>query len=288
MLIVPLLIIGGSVRAQSVLPAPGLTPASPFYFIDRFGEWLQEVLTFKLESKLKLQTELAAERVAEVKILLEIKGVEAKGLEVAQSRLQEHIAKTTDIIEREKQNGKDVGGLAGEAVDNFRNQKKEIKYAFKNAKDDYLIKKRQLQEELRAAIQSKDGAAEENIRQALEGVEIAKEEAEAQKDGVLIALEAEREQLLDDLEEEDLAEEEEFENIEEEADIAEDVIEKQMEAEEKQFEQEIEKLEKGAAKFDKEVQSDKEDDEINRELKTQETELIEEENVIDEILKLVE
>jgi len=282
LLIVPLLIIGGSVKAQSVLPTPGLTPASPFYFMDRFGEWLREIITFNPESKIKLQMELAAERVAEVKVLLEIRGVEAKGLEVAQARLQKHIAKITDIIESEKQIGKDVSDLASGVVDNFRIHKKEIKDAFKNAKDDYLIKKKQLQEELRIAIQSKDSAAEENIRQALDEIEEAKEEAEIQKNDALTALEAEKENLLDDLAEDDLAKEKELEDVEEEDEIMEKAAEQQIKIEEKRFEQEIERLKKGDIKLDKE------NDEINRELKAQEAELIEEESVIDEILKLVE
>ena len=249
LLIVPLLIIGGSVKAQSVLPTPGLTPASPFYFMDRFGEWLREIITFNPESKIKLQMELAAERVAEVKVLLEIRGVEAKGLEVAQARLQKHIAKITDIIESEKQIGKDVSDLASGVVDNFRIHKKEIKDAFKNAKDDYLIKKKQLQEELRIAIQSKDSAAEENIRQALDEIEEAKEEAEIQKNDALTALEAEKENLLDDLAEDDLAKEKELEDVEEEDEIMEKAAEQQIKIEEKRFEQEIERLKKGDIKL---------------------------------------
>lgn len=256
--------------AQSVLPAPGLTPVSPFYFIDRFGEWLEEKLTFRPESKIKLQMAFAAERIAEVKILLEIKGVEAKGLEVAQNRLQEHIAKATDVVEREKMEGKDVSGLAGDIVDSFRIQKKEIKDAFKNAKDDYLAKKKQLHAELRAAVQSKDGEIEEEILQALEDIDIAKEEAEVQKDAAFAALEEKREQLLDDLSEEDLTEEQELEGIEEDDEVEEDAIEQKNKIKENQFEQE------------------KENEEINKELKEQEEKLAEEEEMIDEILKLVE
>ena len=291
LLIVPLLIIGGSAKAQSVLPAPGLTPASPFYFMDRFGEWLREKITFNPESKIKLQMELAAERVAEVKVLLEVRGIEAKGLEVAQDRLQEHIAKATDIIEIEKQDGKDVSALAGNVVDNFRIQKKEIKDAFKNAKDVYLTKKKQLQEELRVAIQLKDSTAEENIRRVLDDIEAAKEEAEAQKDAAFTTLEAGKENLLDALAEDDLAKEKELEDIDEEIEIMAEAIERQIKIEEKQFEQEIERLKKGDVKSSKDIKlnEDKdEDDEIVQELKAQEAELIEEESVIDEILKLVE
>lgn len=256
--------------AQSVLPAPGLTPTSPFYFIDRFGEWLEEKLTFRPESKIKLQMAFAAERIAEVKILLEIKGVEAKGLEVAQNRLQEHITKATDIVEREKKEGKDVSGLAGDVVDSFRIQKKEIKDVFKNAKDDYLAKKKQLQEELRVAVQSKDSEIEEEILQALEDIDIAKEEAEVQKDAAFAALEEERERLLDDLSEEDLTEEQELEGIEEDDQAEEDAMKQKIKIEEKQFEQE------------------KENEEINKELREQEEKLSEEDAMIDEILKLVE
>ncbi|MDA1337149.1 MAG: DUF5667 domain-containing protein [bacterium] len=61
-------LLGGvaSAKEQTVLPNPGITPESPFYFLDRIGEALQEFFTFNPEGKARLQITFAAERVAEI------------------------------------------------------------------------------------------------------------------------------------------------------------------------------------------------------------------------------
>ena len=94
------------------LPPPGLTPSNFFYFLDRLGETLQEVFTFGAEAKVKLQLNFAAERVAELELELETKGVEAKGLEVARARLAEHIGRANKIISDEDSKGKDIKKLS--------------------------------------------------------------------------------------------------------------------------------------------------------------------------------
>lgn len=91
----------GLAQASVTLPSPGLTPASPFYFLDRLGEAIQELFTFSAEGKVRLQIKFAAERVAEIKIMIETKGVEAPGLDVALQRLEEHKARAQQIIQKE-------------------------------------------------------------------------------------------------------------------------------------------------------------------------------------------
>ena len=68
-----LLLTPFSALAQTTLPGAGLTPESSFYFFDRIGEALQEFFTFNPEAKARLQITFAAERVAEIKIILETK-----------------------------------------------------------------------------------------------------------------------------------------------------------------------------------------------------------------------
>ena len=116
-LVVPFLVFAQT--QSSALPSAGLTPASPLYFFDRLGEALQEFLTFNPEGKARLQITFAAERIAEIKVMLETKGVEAKGLDVAQSRLQASIAKAAGIVESEKSKGKNVSKLAKSLSDDF-------------------------------------------------------------------------------------------------------------------------------------------------------------------------
>ena len=89
----------GTAFAQSpqvALPSAGLTPESNFYFLDKFGEAFREFFTFNPDGKAHLRITFAAERIAEIKVILETKGVEAQGLEVAQSRLQAHLANASN------------------------------------------------------------------------------------------------------------------------------------------------------------------------------------------------
>ena len=79
-------------------PSAGLTPQSPFYFIDRLGEVLQEILAFNPETRISLQIGFVAERIAEIQVDMEAKDVDAKGLGVAQERLQAHLAKASRLV----------------------------------------------------------------------------------------------------------------------------------------------------------------------------------------------
>src|SRR3989344_2742597 len=111
--------VEGFAHEPVALPNAGLTPESAFYFVDKIGEALREFFTFNPEGKAHLQIDFAAERIAEIKIILETKGVNAKGLEVAQSRLQANIARAAGIVESEKSKGKDVRELAKSISEDF-------------------------------------------------------------------------------------------------------------------------------------------------------------------------
>ena len=65
------------------LPDAGITPISSFYFFERIFETIQEFLTLNPEAKARLNVAFAAERVAEIQVMLQAEGVEAEGLDVA-------------------------------------------------------------------------------------------------------------------------------------------------------------------------------------------------------------
>ena len=214
------------------LPVAGLTPGSPFYFLDRLGEFVQDLFTFNPASKVKLQIAFAAERVAEVKFMLEVQGVEAEGLETAQSRLEEHFKKAADLVEAEKAKGNDVSELAAEVVNNFHQQRQAAKEAFDDAKEKFKLDKAELKVQLREAIEAGDEALASEIKQKLEDLELAKDRAEEIKDSTIDAAEDEKDRLLDDLDEEDMASdaeeeledaEEEFAELESDGDVPEDL-----------------------------------------------------------------
>ncbi len=233
-----------SAQTDDALPSAGLTPESNFYFLDKLGEALREFFTFNPEAKARLNVAFAAERVAEIKVILETKGVEAKGLSVAQARLEANAAKAADLVEKEKARGKDVSKLAGEIVDNFHIQRKAAKQVFDDAKQEFFTKKRELHNQLLAAIEAGDTAAQERIRAELAVIEAAKDEAETKKDAAIAALESEKDRLQDELEEKKREEDQardEAERADEERKRAE---ERQQELEEKIREEEAKRQEK--------------------------------------------
>jgi hypothetical protein len=143
----------GTAFAQSpqvALPSAGLTPESSFYFLDRLGENLRQFFTFNPEAKAKLQIEFAGERIAEIKIMVEKKGVNAKGLAIAESLLQANVAYAAEIVNEEKTSGKDVTVLAKTLNDEFDARDKLLEQTFKDAKAQLKAQRKEIKTNLLA------------------------------------------------------------------------------------------------------------------------------------------
>lgn len=193
-------------QVQAILPTAGLTPESPFYFLDKFGETLREFFTFNPEGKARLQIIFAAERVAEVKVILETKGVESKGLEVAQSRLQANLASAATIVADEKSKGKDVSALAKELDDKFETPKSALADSFKAEKRAREAKEDELKSQLKAAHRAGDTAKAEVLAQELGQIKAQKELLELKEEDIEDELEAEEEKLEEEIEAQEKAE----------------------------------------------------------------------------------
>ena len=203
LLFIPFLVFA---QNQTGLPNAGLTPESPFYFLDKFGETLREFFTFNPEGKARLQIVFAAERVAEVKVILETKGVETKGLAVAQSRLQANLARAATIVADEKSKGKDVSALAKELDDDFDGPKSALKETFKAEKRALEAKEKELKTKIREARQAGDPAQVEALIQELGEAKAQKELLELKEEEQEEALEAEEEKLEEEMEAKEEAE----------------------------------------------------------------------------------
>lgn len=239
-ILVVIAVIGVS-GAATVAVSQDSVPGDGLYPVKELTENIRLATALNPENKASLQVALAAERVEEIKVMVETKGIDAQGLEVAQARLESHAAKAAEIVEQEKQKGKDVSKLAGEIVDNFHLQRKAARAVFENAKQEFFTKKKQLHEQLLTAIKAGDTALEEKIRSELIQIEVAKDEAEAKKDAIIIVLEVEKDRLQDELEEKK-RQEDEIRNVAEEADEErKEAEEKQRELEEKMREEEAKK-----------------------------------------------
>ena len=200
---------GGTVFAQNqqvALPSAGLTPESPFYFFDKFGEALREFFTFNPEGKARLQIAFAAERVAEIKVIFETKGIEARGLEVAQSRLQAHLANAAAIVVDQKAKGKDVSGLAKELDDEFESPKSALEQTFKEQERALESQEKELKRKILEARRAGDTAQVESLVQQLGQVKAQKELLELKEEEVEDALEREEERIEEEMEAREKAE----------------------------------------------------------------------------------
>lgn len=185
---------------QVALPKAGFVPESPFYFFDKLGEAIQEFFTFNPQAKARLQITFAAERIAEIKIILETKGVEAKGLDVAQSRLQANIAKAANIVSNEKSKGRDVSALAQDLSDKFEAPKSALTQTFKDQKKILEAREDELKAKLRVAHRAGDTAQEEVLAQELGQVKAQKELLELKEEDIEDDLGVEEERIKEEME----------------------------------------------------------------------------------------
>ena len=202
------LFVGGAVFAQNqvVLPNAGLTPESPFYFLDRLGETLRQFFTFNPEGKARLQITFAAERVAEIKVILETKGVEAKGLEVAQSHLQAHLANAATIVTEQKAKGNDVSALTKELDDEFEGPKNALEQSFKEQERALEAQEENLKAKIRQARLAGDATQVEALVKQLGEVKAQKELLELKEEEAEEALEREEERIEEEMEAREKAE----------------------------------------------------------------------------------
>jgi len=138
-------------------PQAGLTPEDTFYFLDQLLEIIQEFVTFNSEAKARLQVTFAAERVAEIRIMLDDKGVKAKGIEVAQSRLLANITKAVKILAEKQSKGEDILDLAEDLNNQFEDINKTLKETLKEEERELKEKKK----ELKNAIEEMEDAGNE-------------------------------------------------------------------------------------------------------------------------------
>lgn len=153
-LVLPIMAFGQS--TATTLPNPGLTPDSPFYFLNRVGEALQEFFTFNPEAKARLELQFAAERISEIKAMLVEKGVATPGIEAAKVRLTENLARASGAVIKVKSSGKDIVELAKEVSEKISFQKSALKGVFEDEDDNLSEQEKDLKEQIKKADKAKD------------------------------------------------------------------------------------------------------------------------------------
>lgn len=207
-----------SAVAQGPAPKakPGIVPGGFLFFFDRLGEAFQEFFTFNPEAKVKLQVAFAAERVAEIEVILEAKGVDAPGLDIAQTRLQDHMEHAAKLLENEKSKGKDVSKLASEVDDDFDAQEKNLDQIYEAKEKALEAKIDELETRLKAARTAGDTQLINQLEAELATLEAEKQKLEDEKDAIEESLESQEDAIEDQME----ANEKEQEQIEEEKEKA--------------------------------------------------------------------
>lgn len=177
------------------LPSAGLTPHSPFYFLDRLGETLRDFLTFNKEAKARLQIEFAKERIAEIKVVLETRGVEAPGISIAELHLKNNLSRAADILEEQKRDGSDVEIFARELDEEFEHSADVLRDAFRDQKQKIKDQEEDLKQQIRVAKMSGNVAQEIELREQLEELRAERKKLESRESEQEDSLSEEEEKL---------------------------------------------------------------------------------------------
>lgn len=224
LLFAPFLVFAQS--SQTTLPSAGLTPESSFYFLDRLGENLRQFFTFNPEARAKIQIEFAGERIAEIKVIVDEKGVNAKGLAIAESLLQANVAYAAEIVNEEKISGKDVSALAKTLNDEFDARDKLLDQTFKDAKAQLKAERKEIKTNLLAeARRVGDTVQIAALEAQLKDIDEQVDALGQKKDHLKDSLQNEQNKIEDEMDESDQEKEEIEQKEEQEAEEMEEVDE---------------------------------------------------------------
>ncbi len=211
---------GGGVFAQNpqiTLPSAGLTPDSPFYFLDRLGENLREFFTFNPEAKVKLQIEFAGERIAEIKVMVDKKEPETKGIEKAKLLLIANVASAAEIVSKEKASGKDVTALAKDIDDQFGAREKLLAQTFLDAREKLIAEHKEIKEKLlKDAVAAGDTVKIAALTEQLDNIQNKAADLKDKKDEIKNSFRDEQKKIEQEMDQEDRQKKEQEQDQEDE------------------------------------------------------------------------
>lgn len=216
MFIVVSLFVGGTVFAQGqqvTIPLAGLTPDSPFYFLDRLGENLRQFFTFNPGAKAKLQIEFAGERIAEIKVMVEKKGDETKGIDKAKALLLGNVAYAAEIVNQEKASGKDVARLAKDIDEQFDSRDALLVQTFLNAREKLAAQHKEIKDKLLKDAQAAgDTAKVAELTQQMNDIQNQADGLIDKKDEIKKAFRDEQQNIEENMNQEDQQQDEKDQN----------------------------------------------------------------------------
>lgn len=235
--IVAIVLIGalGIGSVATVTAADKAKPGDILYPLDTSVENIRLAVATSSDSEIEIRTEIASERINEIKQLLQEKGVEATGLDVALNNLTSHKAAVANLVTQKQE----LKARAKSLEDLFEQEEDELKVSFRTVKLELKQKRVNLKVQLTNAIANGDTAKVESLQTQIAEIEAQLEALEAQQESVEEALEIEEEKLEAQFE----AEEEVLEAQEEALEEEEEKLEEELEELEEDNEEERERLE---------------------------------------------
>lgn len=188
------------------LASQGSIPGDALYGVKTLSENARSVLAVTSEAKAKLAVKLAAARVEEVQKILATRGVEPRGLEIALSRLEKHIAEAAEAINKAKGKGKDVSALAKAISDNLDSQTGKLGNVFKEGRTSIKNKIDDLQNKIKEAESAGDNVRREDLAKQIETARAEREELKAKEEKTEKAIEEKTEEIKNNLEIKEAAE----------------------------------------------------------------------------------
>lgn len=122
-ILIALLFFGTTASAQETdLPDPGLTPDSPFYFLELVIERVGTFFTFGHVKKAERHTALAAERIAEAKAMVdkEKPKLAEKAVKRYEKQLEKALSRTRKAMVKGEKNVEETGKAIMEVADKHR------------------------------------------------------------------------------------------------------------------------------------------------------------------------
>lgn len=188
-----------STQTISTLPPAGLTPDSPFYFLNQFMENMQRFFTFNPEAKARLEIKFAAERISEINAVITSKGVQDNAVKVAESSLQYSLNRAAQIVASEKAKDNDVSQLASSLDDEIGQNKDLLSKTFENQKDAIDKKIEDLKTQISAARTAGDAAKVDALTKELQSLKEQKDLLDKEKNSQEDAIDSENTKMEDQM-----------------------------------------------------------------------------------------
>lgn len=112
-LFVALFLLGGVsfAKAQDTEVDPGVTAESSLFFVDRLGEALRQIFTFDNDAKARLRVDIAEERIAELRVLLQSENRNQTAVERTQRLVDRTLTRVPEHVRAAISQGREIENL---------------------------------------------------------------------------------------------------------------------------------------------------------------------------------